>query len=134
MEISEGLLAPLQERVSLHVAVILDVEVEVERLAVRPVHVHLHRVIDDQIDGDLGVDLFWIPAHFDHSIPERCQVNNRWNTSEILKNDARRAERYLAPLTVWCPCCDVANVLFAHQKTIVSAQCTFEKNTNGIRQ
>ena len=134
LEIVEGLLAPLQERVALHVAVILNVKVHVQSIAMSPGNVNLNRVVNDQINRHLRVDLFRVPTHLNHGVPERREVNNRRHPCEILQDDSRRTERDFATLAVGKPRRNVANVVFRDQKPVVPSKSPFEKNANGIRE
>ena len=55
LEVRKGLLAPLEEGVAFHVAVVFDVEVHVEGITAGAGNIHLHRMVDDQIHGHLGL-------------------------------------------------------------------------------
>ena len=68
LEVRKGLLAPLEEGVAFHVAVVFDVEVHVEGVTAGAGNIHLHRMVDDQIHGHLGVDLFGVAAHLHHGV------------------------------------------------------------------
>ena len=61
-EVVEGLAAPFQEFVAFAVALELALGI-VEQGELRAELVDLHGMVDDEVDGDLGVDFGWIAAH-----------------------------------------------------------------------
>ena len=71
LEVGQRLLTPLEERVPLHVAVVLNVEVEVEGIGMCTAHVNLHGMVDHKVNGHLGIDLFRVATHFNHGVTER---------------------------------------------------------------
>ena len=134
LEVGERLLAPLEEGVALHVSVVFDIEVHVQRIAVGSGNVHLDGVIDDQIDRNLRVDLLGVAAHFHHRIPQSGQVNHGWHAGEVLQNNARGAEGNLGALAVGRPCGNPFDVVFGDQEAVVAPKCALEENPNGVRQ
>ena len=113
---------------------VFDVEVHVERIAVRTGHVHLHRMVDDQIHRNLRIHLLWIATHFHHGVAQSRQINDGRDPREVLKNHTRRAERNLASLAVRRPRRNRSDVLFGDEETVMTTQCAFEKNADGIRE
>ena len=134
MEVSQGLLTPLEEGVAFHVSMILDVEVHVKSVAAGTRNIDLHRVVNHQIHGHLRVDLLGVPTHFHHGVAQRSQIHHGGNTGEVLEDDTRGSERNLAALTVGRPCGDLANVRFGDEEPIVSAQRAFKENTDRVRK
>ena len=134
LEIGQRLLAPLEEGVALHVSVVFDVEVHVERIAARTGNVHLHRVVDDQINRHLRVDLLGVAAHFHHGVAQRSQVNHGRHAGEILKNHAGGSEGDLPSLPVGRPRGDLSNVVLRDEETVVASQGALQQDADGIRQ
>jgi hypothetical protein len=95
LEIVERLAAPLQELVALAVPLILELDVILERLR-RAELVDHHRVIDDEVDGNLRVDLLRIAAEAVHRIAHRREIDHAGHAGEILHQHARRAVLDLA--------------------------------------
>jgi predicted ABC-class ATPase len=90
IEIVERLGAPLQEVVTLHVAVIFDLDVLFERLG-RAEFVHHHRVVDDEVDGNQRVDLAGVAAQLGDGVAHRGKVDHAGHAGEVLKQHARGA-------------------------------------------
>jgi len=93
LEVGQRLLAPLEERVPLHVAVVLNVEVEVEGIGMRTAHVDLHRMVDHEIHGHLRIHFFGVATHFHHGVTKGSQIHHSRHAGEVLKDDPRRTER-----------------------------------------
>ena len=132
LEIGQRLLAPLEERVALHVTVVFNVEVHVKRIAVSAGNIDLNRVVNHQIHRDLRVDFLGVAAHFHHGVSKSCQVHHGRHAGEVLKDDSGRAEGDLATLAVGCPCGDLANVLLGDEEPVISTQSAFEENADGV--
>ena len=94
-EVLERLLRPAEQRVPLAVALVLAGDVALVRLAV-PEGVHLHRVIDDEVDRHERVDAHRVAAFAGDRGAHGCQVDDRRDTGEVLEEDPRRHERALA--------------------------------------
>ena len=131
-EVGEALLTPLQEGVALRVTVVLDVEVKVERVSVGTGHVHLNRVIDDQIHRHLRVDALGVAAHFHHRVTKGREVNHGGHASEVLKDHARRAEGNLPTLAIGGPASDGAHVFLADEEAVEVAQRTLEEHAHAV--
>src|SRR5690606_21484104 len=93
-EVLEGRLAPAKDLVALVVAVELDLGVAEQRQGA-VVLVDLDRMIDDEVDGHLGVDKRRVTAHALHGTAQGCQVDHGWDAREVLQDDASRHERDL---------------------------------------
>ena len=132
LEIGQRLLTPFQEGVPFHVSVILDVQIEVKCIAVGTGNIHLHRVVNDQINGHLWIDFFRIAAHLDHGISKCRQVHDGGHAGEILKNHTGRAKGDFASLSVRRPCGNGTNVLLRDEETIVTTQRALQQNPHRI--
>ena len=84
LEVGQRLLTPLEERVPLHVAVVFDVEVEVESIGVCTADVDLHGMVDHEVDGYLGVHLFGVATHFHHGVTKGSQIHHGRYPGEVL--------------------------------------------------
>jgi len=119
-EAIEGPLRPTEELVALRVALIFARNVLLERLRCCP-SVNLHGVIDDEIGGHLWVDALRIDAELARRIAQRGKVNDRWDASEILEDNASRREGEFA-LIAGCgrrrarlPCEVSIHIFWAHK-------------------
>ena len=133
-EVSEALLTPLEEGVALRVTVVLDVEVEVERVSVGTGHVHLNGVIDDQIHGHLRVDALGVTAHLHHRVTKGREVNHGGHAGEILEDHPRGTEGNLATLAIGGPAGNGAHVFLADEETVEVAQRTLEEHAHAVRK
>ena len=79
----EGLLGPAQKLVALDVALILDVDVLVVGLGPAR-RLGDHRVVDDQLHRDQGVDLGRVPAQGLEGVAHGGQVDHAGYTGEVL--------------------------------------------------
>ena len=87
-EVIERLLAPLEELVAFAVALELALGV-VEQRKDAAKAVHLHAVIDHQIDRHQRVDLLGVAAQPRHRAAQRRQVHHAGHAGEVLQD--RRA-------------------------------------------
>jgi hypothetical protein len=87
-EIVERALAPLEEHVALHVALVLAVHVHLEGARVAELVDH-HRVVDDQVHGVERVDLLRIAAQRLDPVAHRGEVDHGGHAGEILHQHAR---------------------------------------------
>src|SRR5690606_26663903 len=94
LEVLEGVLAPAQEAVAFAVALELDAPVQVERVGA-PEHIHLDRVVDHQLRGDLGVDLLRAATQAGDGVAHGGQVDHAGHAGEVLQHHARGHERDL---------------------------------------
>ena len=87
-EVLEGPLGPLEEGVPLLVPLEIELLVEFERI-VPSGEVGVDGVIDDQVDGDQGVDELRVLAHGLDGVPHGCQVGDGSSSGEVLQQDPR---------------------------------------------
>src|SRR5215469_5331760 len=79
LESFERLLSPLEKLVALAVALELHIQVELQS-ARRTEEIHLHRVIDHQINGHKRLDNFRIGSEPLHSAAHGREINNQRNS------------------------------------------------------
>ena len=91
LHVRERLLAPAEEQVALVVALVLELDVLLERER-RAVLVDLHRVIDHEVDRAQRVDRVAGQAELDERVAHRGEVAHRGNAGEVLHQHARGAE------------------------------------------
>src|SRR5256886_3198600 len=91
LESLESLLTPLKKLVTLAIALELHVQIEFQR-ARRTEEINLNRVIDDQIDRHEWLDDLRVASEPLHSAAHRREVDNQWNSGEVLQNNARNGE------------------------------------------
>ena len=91
-EVVEALLAPLEELVALEVTLVLDFQIAFARVGEEARDVDLQRVVDHEIDGDLWVDSRGVTTELQHGVPQRGDVHQSWNASEVLQYNAAGAE------------------------------------------
>ena len=93
-QVAEAGLGPAQELVALPVALVLAGDVEEERGG-RPVHVHLDRVVDDEVRRHERVHPGGVAAEIGHRVAHRREVHDGGHAGEVLEDDPCRHERDL---------------------------------------
>ena len=131
-EIGEGLLAPAQERIALHIAFIFDGDVLLERISAAEI-VHHHRVVDHQIDLGQRIDLLRIAAQRLHRVAHRRQIDDRRHAGQVLHQHARRAEGDLAVRSLLGGG-QRLDVCGGYRLAVLVAQQVLEQNFQRIRQ
>ena len=91
-EVVEALLTPLEELVSLEVALVLNLEVALTRIRKAARDIDLDRVVYHQIDGDLRVHHLRVATQCHHRIPEGGDVDYGGDSCEILQDHPAGAE------------------------------------------
>ena len=91
LEVLQGGLAPAQEAVTLHVALELDLAVEVQRVRAA-IHVDLHRMVDHQFRRNERVDQLRVATELGHGIAHRGEVDHARHAGEVLQHHAGRHE------------------------------------------
>jgi hypothetical protein len=91
LEIVERRLPPAQELVALGVALVLQLDVALERVR-RAEEVGDDGVVDDQLGGSEGVDLRRVAAERLHGLAHGREVDDARNAGEVLHDDAGRRE------------------------------------------
>jgi len=133
-EVVERVLAPFQELVTLHVALVFAVHVHLEGARIAEFVDH-HRVVDDQIDRVQRVDLLRLAADRDDRVAHCGQIDHRRNAGEILHQNARRAVRDFVPATgVGRPRGCGFDVVGRNRAAVFKAQQVFNQDLDGIGQ
>ena len=91
LEVVERALAPAQELVALTVALVLDLDVALERLR-RTEDVGDHGVVDHHLGGSERVDPRRVSAEVRHRLAHGGQVDDARHAGEVLHDHARRRE------------------------------------------
>ncbi len=91
-ECFERLLAPLEKLVALAVALELHFEVQLHGLGV-PEEIHLHGMIDHEIDGHEWLDNSRVLLQARDDRPHRGEIDQQRHAREILQDDASDDER-----------------------------------------
>ena len=86
-EVPKGTLRPLQELVAFAVALVFNGDVFFVALGGAGA-LQDDRVVDDELDGHEGVDLFSVATEGDDCITHRREVDHGWNAGEVLHQDA----------------------------------------------
>ncbi len=129
LEVVERALAPAQERVPLAVSLELELGVPEDR-ARRRVLVHLHRVVDHELDRQGRVDPRRLAAQILHGIAHPGEVDDRRDAGEVLQEHARRAERDLVGrLGVRLPARDRLGI-----RVLAVAQHVLEQDAQRVRE
>ena len=87
----QRLLTPVQERVPLGVATVLQVDVAFQGVRAAE-EVGDDRVVDDQLGGSQRADPGGIAAEGDHRFPHRGQVHQARHPGEVLQQHAGRGK------------------------------------------
>ena len=118
----EGLLAPLEEFVSLAVAAELHVEVQLHRIGPAVV-VDLDGVIDHKINGNKRLDDAGLPAKAGHGAAHGGEIDQQGHSGEVLKHDAGHHEGNL--LGGWSLCIpggESLHILLMHLASVAVAE------------
>jgi len=133
-EVVEGLLAPLQEFITLLIALEFAFGVDLESHSIAE-GIDLDRVVDHEVDVDQRVDLGRIAADFIHRIPHRGQVDHRGNPGEVLHQDPGGLEGDLnRRFGRSVPGSDRFDVGRAHRGAVLETQHVFEEDLDRVRQ
>ena len=87
LEVAERALAPAQELVALAVALVLDLDVALERLG-RAEDVGDDGVVDDHLGRGERVDLLRVAAEVGHGLAHRGEVDDAGDAGEVLHHHA----------------------------------------------
>ena len=129
VEIVERLATPFQEVVALHIALIFDFDILFERLG-RTEFIDHDRMVDDEMDGHLRVDLAGVGAERVHRVAHGGQIDNARYAGKILKQHARGAilDLALRLALVILPIDDRLNVFDRHGDAIFETEQVFEQH------
>ena len=118
-KVLEALGAPFEEVVTLGVARIFQLDVLFERFGMTEFVDH-DRVVDDEVDRNLWVDLGGVAAQLGDRIAHRGQIDHAGDAGKVLQQHPRRAILdFLAGLRILLPIGDCADMLFTHGETAI---------------
>ena len=130
----EGLLAPLEELVTLAIADKLDFHVAVERLR-RTREIDLHGVIDHQIDRYERFDGARFRALLHRSVTHGGHIDQEGNSGEVLQHDTRdRKGNFIVAGRPGLPVGQVPDILLRDFFAVDIAQDGFKDNPDGDRK
>ncbi len=134
LEVVERALAPAQERVALAVALELELRVAEDRTP-RGELVHLHRVIDDELDGKERIDLPRVAAQLVHRVAHCREVDDGRHAGEVLEEDAARREGdLLGGIGGRDPAGDRLDVGRRDAHAVLRSQDVLEKDPQRVRE
>ena len=134
-EIVESFLAPLQKSIALAIALILEVNIGLQRFRAAKL-INNDRMIDDEVNRHQRVDFFGVAAKLEHGVAHGGQIDDCRHTSKILHQHAGRAEGDLAVglALVFEPDCNGSNVFLGDGAAILEAQQVFQQNFHRHRK
>ena len=129
-EVVEGSGTPFQEFKSLVVALELDLFV-LPPSVLNSGLVHLHRVIDDQIDRAERVDLLRIAAQTSNCVSHGSEIDHSGHSGEILEDNSCRLEGDFNGFAgQFLPVEDILHVLGSDLELIAVSDRTFEEDAD----
>ena len=130
----EGLFAPFEELVALLVALKLQREVLIQSV-LRSGEVHLHAVIDHEIDRHERLDHFRISAQFLHFGTHGGQIDEKRHAGEVLKHDASDGEGdFILAGSLGVPVGEVFDIGLGDLLAVQIAQQGLQHDADGNRQ
>ena len=133
-EIVERALRPFEELVALLVLPVFLVDVLLERRIVAE-EGHRHRMIDDEIDRHLRIDLLGVAAERLHGVAHGGKIDHRRHAGEILHQHARRAESEFVVRRLGLePLGEGLDVVLGHRAPVFVAQQVFQQHLHRERQ
>ena len=133
-EVGERVLAPAEKRVTLPVARVLEVRVEVERVG-RAEVVHLHGVVDDEFHRLERVDPVRIAAEAGHRVAHGREVDDGRHAREVLEQDPRgREDDLLLDVRRVIPVGQGLDVARLDRRAVLVAQQVLEQDLQRVRQ
>ena len=134
LEVVERALAPAQELVALAVALVLDLDVALERLG-RAEDIGDDRVVDDHLSRGEGVDLGRVAAELDHRLTHRGEVDDARDAGEVLHDHAGGRELdLLRGLRLRVPRTDRADVVGGDVRAVLGAQQRLQEDLEAERE
>src|SRR5699024_10858722 len=125
LEVGEVLRAPTQELVALFVALVLNFNVLLKRFG-RAECFSNNGVVNNHLSWVQRVDLVWGTTQSRNSLAHGCQVDDTWNTSEVLHQNTSWGElNFSLRLSFWIPVCKSVDVLFGYVLAIFRTKQVF---------
>lgn len=92
-------------------------------------------MVNNKVNWTERIDLAWITTKAIHGITHRSQVDDCWDTREVLKDDSGWEEwDFNIFLRSASPVEDLLNVTLFDAEVIAVTDCGFKQNTNRVRQ
>jgi len=133
-EVLEGGLTPLEEFESFIVSFEFNSFVSFSGISSLG-NIDLNGVINDQIDGDQGVDLLGITSKSGHSVSHSSQIDDTGDTSEILQKNSSRLERNFDTFAAGLgPVKNLFNISRFDVEFITVSEGAFEEDSDGERK
>ena len=132
-EVVEGFLGPAEQAVTLLVPFKFHVHVVLQGIR-RAKPVHHHGVVDDEIDGNQGVDPLRIAADPGHRGPQSGEVHHRRNAGEVLKDDPCRFKGNFLLHPLIRPTGQHADMLGGNRFAVVLPGGRFQQHLDGEGQ
>ena len=121
---------PAIKSVALLVPLVLALNVETDGVLAAE-EIHLHRVVDDEVDGNEWVDSSRVATQPSDRGAHGSEVNSGGDADEVLHDDAGRVKRKLLVETsvrVWRPAREVEDVLLADDPGAAIAEHALEQD------
>jgi hypothetical protein len=120
-QIVKGGLSPVKTFITFAVA--LEFQVGVAHQGIRAgEEIYLYGVIDDQVNRNQWVDLFWITAQASDGRAHGSEIDDGGYTGKILHHDARRLEgKSGSIISMWGPSSQVDDILAGNLNLITLA-------------
>src|SRR5207247_8023888 len=134
LERFERLLSPFQKLIALAVALEFHFQIELKGSR-RTEEIHLHRVIDHQIDRHEWLNDFGVAAESLDCAAHRGQIDNQRHAGEILENDTCHDEwNFFVRRLLRVPVCQRFYIFAPDFLAVTIAQYRFEHDPNAHRQ
>src|SRR6185312_9462249 len=130
-EVLESRLAPTQKTVALAITLEFEKRVRAERV-LRAKLIDLHRMIDDQIDGDQRICKLRVGVQIAQGVAHRSEIDHAGNTGKILQKHAGWHEADFARRRLHIPFRDILDVGLFNVLAVLVPQQIFEQNANRI--
>ena len=133
-EVVECLLREFEELIAFTIPGELEFHVPVEGLAGAEV-IDLHRVVDDQITRDDGVDFGGVAVHAGHGVAHGRQIDHRGDAGEVLEHHPGGHEGDFRARGGGCtaPTGECLDVIFGDRSAPAMAQGVLEQDPDGER-
>ncbi|MBV6491318.1 MAG: hypothetical protein CNCCGFBP_01901 [Fimbriimonadaceae bacterium] len=133
-QVAQGVLAPLEEPVSLLISLVFQVSVDLDG-GLRTVRVDLDRVVDHEFDRLERIDFEGIAPKVHHRVPHRCEVHHARHAREVLQEGSGGGKRdLLRRRGSGVPVRNGLDVLRSYVGAVFGAEQVFEEDSDRIGQ
>ena len=130
-ECVERLHTPFHELITLVIAFEFQFHVQIECFLFTEM-IDLNGVINDQVNWDQWLDVFWIFAFFRCNVTHRSQISQQRNASKILQDNARNDEWNFIRTSRRCtPVSQLLDVFLSNLFAVAVTQNGFQNHANG---